>query len=141
LGANETFVRDGDAASFAGEAFRGQLEPDITYVALRVDANTLRSAPDGPGGLHGWYISLAQPADEPRFGLDDNPAAAPASNAVGRPDSWSWQGLPGGDQIAFLSPGDVVSADNPAVVARNLFQKPFRLLLRANDYIPAQRDR
>jgi hypothetical protein len=84
-----------------------------------------------------WYLSLRQPLDEPRFGLDESdPAEANQPNREDDPDNWSWAGLPGGAGRPHLTPGSVFAADNSAKVATSLFQRPFRLLLRARDYLP-----
>ena len=119
----------------ATELFRGRLGEDVTYSALAMSAAVLRTV-DPADDRHGWYISLLEPYDEPRFGLDDAPGAAAGTNQDGQPDSWSWQGLAVPDP-AHLTPGLLFDHDSSAVTASNLFQKPFRLLLRAADYLPA----
>jgi hypothetical protein len=128
-----TFTNDGPVAA---ELFRGSLDPDVTYVALDVPIDTLLSYdPDSPYDC--WYLSLRQPLDEPRFGLDEaDPEQANEPNREDDPDNWSWAGLPGGAGQRHLTPASVFAADNSAKVARLLFQRPFRLLLRARDFVP-----
>jgi hypothetical protein len=129
-----TFVNDGPVAT---ELFRGFLDPDITYVALNVDIDTLRQF-DAATPRHGWYISLRQPLDEPRFGLDEaDPSQANVPNDVGDPDNWSWAGLGDGAGHPHLTPASLFAPASSAQVAKGLFQRPFRLLLRAHDYLPA----
>jgi hypothetical protein len=131
-----TFTNDGPVAT---EVFRGFLEPDVTYVALDVDVDTLREHdPDRPYDC--WYLSFRQPLDEPRFGLDESdPDEGNRPNREQDPDNWSWGGLPPGADgrpPLHLTPASVFAADNSARVATTLFQRPFRLLVRARDYLP-----
>ncbi len=44
------------------ERFRGFLEPDLTYVALSLSDDEIENG--------GWFLSLRQPLDAPRFGHD-----------------------------------------------------------------------
>jgi hypothetical protein len=128
-----TFTNDG---RFAKELFRGFLEPDVTYVALGVSADTLLEY-DRDHPYDCWYLSFRQPLDEPRFGLDaSDPTQANQPNRENDPDNWSWAGLPGPPGQRHLTPASVFAADNSAKVATRLFQRPFRLLLRARDYLP-----
>jgi len=86
----------------AHEVFRGFLGADVTFVGLNIKLARLREHPDEANRLHCWYISLLEPHDEPRFGLDDS-QAEPGSNRdtvdpdgsshFDRADQWSWQGL------------------------------------------------
>jgi hypothetical protein len=128
-----TFTNDGPVAH---EVFRGFLDPDVTYVALDRDVDTLLAYDaDHPNDC--WYLSFRQPIDEPRFGLDEaDPAEANEPNRADDPDHWSWGGLAGGAGQPHLTPEAVFAADNSAKVAKGLFQRPFRLLLRARDYLP-----
>jgi hypothetical protein len=137
-----TFVSDNDGV--AHEVFRGVIGQDVSYVALDIDP---REVDETPG--HSWYISLLEPFDEPRLGLDDDPTAAAGSNrdpvsptgeqtgqvdpAVA--DSWSWQGL-GVPSARHLTPDLVFAHDSSAVVGASLYQVPFRLLLKARDFMP-----
>jgi hypothetical protein len=62
------------------ELFRGILAPDITYAGLAISLEKLN---DTSGAPNFWFIALTQPADEPRFGLDDAPqVTAPAPVAT-----------------------------------------------------------
>jgi hypothetical protein len=134
-GAGTSFRNAGPAAP---ERFRGCLDPDITYVALDIDVDVLRESGTDP--REGWYISLRQPVDEPAFGLDvfDFAAGGDPGNEPDRHDEWTWEGLPGAGRtgVAYLRPQHVFAADNSGVAASRLFQRPFRLLLRAADYLP-----
>jgi hypothetical protein len=128
-----TFANDGPVAR---ELFRGFLDPDVTYVALCVPIDTLLTY-DPAHPYDCWYLSFRQPLDEPRFGLDESdPEQENQPNREDDPDNWSWAGLPGGAGQSHLTPGAVFAADNSAKVAKSLFQRPFRLLLRARDYLP-----
>jgi hypothetical protein len=124
------FVNDPAPGSVATELFRGRLDPDISYVALGIKVDVLREQPD-------WYISLRQPIDEPHFGLDDaeDPDNPRKNREVADPDDWTWEGRPD-NGVPTLSPDELEANDNSAVVACNLFQRPFRLLLRAEHYVP-----
>ncbi len=136
-----TFTNDGPVAR---ELFRDFLDPDVTYVALDVPIAKLHERPDDDP-RHGWYLSLRQPLDEPRFGMDEASAPGPPANAdlvgpagvdLGKADDWTWQGLAPGVGRPHLTPAGVFAHENSALVAAGLFQRPFRLLLRAADYLP-----
>lgn len=151
-GPDNTFTPTGARGD---EIFRGQLSPDISYVGLGITPHTLKTV--GPGNPPArWYIQLLEPPSEPRFGLDENPSAAPGSNrppvgvdpadpsGLSITDGWSWQGLnpPAADAGAtlHLSPQQCVSenaafAGHSAITAQRLFMKPFRLLMLGTDYI------
>jgi hypothetical protein len=144
---NTDFINDpptpGESV-LAREVFRGWLDPDIAYVALDIPIGTLLWH-DDPDIRHCWYISFRQPLEEPRLGLDDNAAAQPGSNVEGNVADWSWQGVINGDPRStsdpHLHPAQLRNAPPGAVphsaqVARNLYQPPFRLLLRAFEYLP-----
>jgi hypothetical protein len=129
---------------FGQELFRGFLGVDVTYVALDIDIALLQTEVDPANRRHSWYISLLEPHDEPRFGLDepdgkqdgDPPAnTEPAAGNFTTADDWSWQGLrPVG--LRHLTADAVFAKNSSAVVGASLFQRPFRLLLRAPDYLP-----
>jgi hypothetical protein len=128
-----TFTNDGPSAK---ELFRGFLEPDVTYVALDVSMDTLLEY-DPRHPYDCWYLSFRQPLDEPRFGLDaSDPDQVNQPNREDDPDNWSWAGLPDRSDPRHLTPASVFADDNSARVATRLFQRPFRLLLRARDYLP-----
>ena len=132
------------------ELFRGFLDPDITYSGLAISADKLKTIV--PGDPNRWYITLTQPTDEPRFGLDDAPGAQ--AGPVGTLNDLSWQSLP----AALVAGGMLrVNADIPGQegwreeagetdvrwgpashsgqIASILLQLPFQLLLRASDYL------
>jgi hypothetical protein len=128
------------------------LEPDITYAGLAVSADTLRAADDGGGNR--WYIALTQPMDEPRFGLDEATEASTGGAPVESVNQLSWQGLPAGlIQNGTLrvsgpmpnqanwgwdndeTPAEWGPASNAGQVASILMQRPFRVLLKARDYL------
>ena len=132
---------------FGRELFRGFLGQDVTYVALDIAIDTLRKPVDGANPRHSWYLSLLEPHDEPRFGLDEQdgdqpPNAAPDLSAqpdvrYAPADKWSWQGVrPAG--LRQLTPDAVFARNSSAVVGASLFQRPFRLLLHAPDYLPSE---
>jgi hypothetical protein len=122
----------------ATERFRGRLDPDVTYLAFAVDPGDELHA---VAGDQRWYVSLRQPVDEPRFGLDEAVANGPQPNDPASPDGWTWQGLSPSDPD--LLPPDAVAvgaqAGSSAQLAANLFQRPFRLLLAAGDFLPGPR--
>ncbi len=134
------------------ELFRGTLNPDVSYVGLDITPDTLRQV--GPGDPPArWYIQLAEPHGEPRFGMDESPGAQPGSNRAPAgldeadllpADAWSWEGLnpPPANPAAtlHLTPQQCIGQDavlpaHSAVAAQRLCQKPFRLLMLATDYI------
>ncbi|WP_427017094.1 hypothetical protein ACQCSX_20800 [Pseudarthrobacter sp. P1] len=127
------------------ELFHGFLARDVSYIGLDLSPAELAWT-DPANARHSWYIQLLEPHNEPRFGLDEQEGAAPGSNQAnpsseyGNSDNWSWQGLPPPVPAPLpgapvhLKPGQAL-ADNSAALAANLFQRPFRLLLRASDYI------
>lgn len=136
------------------ELFRGFLSRDVSYVGLDLAPSDLKWSEAG-NPKHTWYIQLLEPHNEPRFGLDEkagaepntnmaNPSVSPAPPAppdpYGNSDNWSWQGLPSPASPPApglplqLEPNQVMAA-NSAAVAANLFQRPFRLLVLASDYI------
>jgi hypothetical protein len=129
----------------AQEVFRGFLGEDVTYVALDIPIDRLRSEVDPANRRHCWYVSLLEPHDEPRFGLDESTDPQPPRNAdpgglPGRAysvtDDWSWEGIQ--PAAPHLTPAAVFADDSSAVVGASLFQRPFRLLLRAPDYLPTE---
>ena len=129
----------------AQELFRGFLGEDVTYVALDIPIDRLRGEVDPQNRRHCWYISMLEPHDEPRFGLDESDDPHPPKNAdPGGPpartytvtDDWSWEGIQ--PAIPHLTPAAVFADDSSAVVGASLFQRPFRLLLRAPDYLPKE---
>lgn len=141
---DQQFTSDNE---FGKELFRGFLGQDVTYVALDIPIQRLRTPVDAANPRHSWYISLLEPHDEPRFGLDEQDAdlpmnVAPDVNAqpdvrYGPADKWSWQGVrPTG--LRHLTPDAVFARSSSAVVGASLFQRPFRLLLRAPDYLPLE---
>ncbi len=133
----------------APQLFRGFLGDDVSYAALDISPTVLASRIDD-NPRHAWYISMLEPHDEPRFGMDEEPKAAAGSNRspssggalnYSITDDWSWQGRPE-PQGAHLDPAAVFAADpvtqSSAVIGASLFQIPFRLLLRAPDYLPPE---
>jgi hypothetical protein len=130
---------------FGQELFRGTLGQDITYAVLDISIGTLRSEIDPANPRHAWYISLLEPHDEPRFGLHELDSTQTPDLAKNGPtngdytisDHWSWEGLPD-PSVRHLTPDDVFAANSSAVVGASLFLRPFRLLLRAPDYLPGE---
>lgn len=134
-----TASKAGDEVSFVSEdhrpeLFRGFLGEDVSYVAIDVRAQEL-AVRDAANDRHCWYISLTEPHDEPRFGLDEQDGDVAGANA-GRADSdaWSWQGLDD-PSLPHLAPAAVRAGDSSSQAASHLFQRPFRVLLRAPDYV------
>jgi hypothetical protein len=126
---------------FGQELFRGTLGQDITYVALDIPISTLRPEIDPANPRHAWYISLLEPHDEPRFGLHELhdgqiPNLEPKGDYT-KSDHWSWEGLPD-PSVRHLTPDDVFADNSSAIVGASLFLRPFRLLLRAPDYLPGE---
>ena len=133
-----TASKDGEVVSFASEdhrreLFRGFLGQDVSYVAIDVRPEDLAFR-DVANARHGWYISLTEPHEEPRFGLDDAEGEPVVPNAGHDSDHWSWQGLPD-PAVAHLGPDSVEAAESSGRAGANLFQRPFRMLLRARDYV------
>jgi hypothetical protein len=134
------------------ELFRGILDPDITYAGLGISPIELR---DRSGAPNFWFIALTQPADEPRFGLDDAPNIT-RPTPVATLNELSWQSLPdeakAGEQlhasVVVLStqgehwlkeddetPVEWGPSSDSGQVASILLQLPFQLLLKASDYV------
>ncbi|WP_239377614.1 hypothetical protein [Frankia sp. Cj5] len=128
-----SFTPDAGAGAYAEQLFPARpLGDDVSYTALRIDPWELRLE-DPEDYQHRWYVSLRQPDDEPRFGLDEKPGAGPGTNAGRDRDDWSWQGR---DQdTPTLRPADLGAATSAAVAA-NCLQRPFLALLRAPDFLP-----
>ena len=141
------FRSDGEVAS---ELFRGFIGADVTYSVLDIDPQTLRQRADNdPHSLHCWYISLLEPYDELRFGLDDedrgpNKALVRGANGLldySAADDWTWQGL---DYThpphipKHITVDRLFAANSSAIAGASLLQRPFRLLLRAPDYMPEE---
>jgi hypothetical protein len=140
------------------ELFRGILAPDITYAALAISLAKLN---DTSGAPNFWFIALTQPADEPRFGLDDAPNTT-ESTPVATLNELSWQGLPPAAVAREHLHAGVIVLPKPLAgqpqrdhwsvedgetpvkwgptsdsgqVASILLQLPFQLLLKASDYV------
>lgn len=131
---------------FGKELFRGTLGQDISYVALDIPISTLQQEIDPANPRHAWYISLLEPHDEPRFGLHEldntqtpkNGRNGPVNGDYNKTDDWSWEGLPD-PSVRHLTPNAVFAANSSSAVAgASLFLRPFRLLLRAPDYLPGE---
>ncbi len=129
-----SFVSDRQVAH---ELFRGTLGSDVTYSALDISLPTLRAHPDPAGDRHCWYISLLQPHDEPHFGLEDSgPVNVDPAGHYELTDERNWASLDPG--LTRLTPAAVFAHDSSAVLGASLFRTPFRLLLRAPDYLPPE---
>jgi len=134
-----TAAKDGEEVTFTSEEhhpelFRGFLGQDVSYVAIDVPPAVLGFT-DPADARHCWYISLSEPQNEPRFGLDDGDGDQPGANAArADPDEWSWAGLAAPD-APHLGPDAVQALGSSSRVGSNLFQRPFRLLLRARDSV------
>lgn len=143
VGAPTDFTSDGLVAK---EWFRGFIGSDVTYSVLGISHEVLLQT-DGDDDRHGWYISLLEPYDELRFGLDEGgptPNDPPPAEGPGRyevTDTWTWQGVhPGGPMPhpMHLTPADVHCGTSSAIAGASLLQRPFRLLLRAKTYLPKE---
>jgi hypothetical protein len=131
--------------------FRQHLDPDITVAGFNIDRARLNAPPDAQSAS--WYIALTQPADEPRFGLDemelDPGETAPRPT---RRSDMSWQNMqeqirdkhllartPIADQPADgweTAPGAKARwGADAGQIASLLYQRPFQILLKARDYI------
>ena len=146
-----TFEPD-PAVPQAKELFRGFLPSDITYVALDISPRKLVQT----DGEKGWYISLAQPPEQPRFGADVDEVGTAGQVDMTDISDLSWgrfedAGLidPVTEHIringGFTAPRPAeLSTWGPGVasgiVAAALVQLPFRLLLKAVDYLPKADD-
>jgi hypothetical protein len=126
------------------ELFRGILNPDITYAGLAISLAQLN---DTSGDPNFWFIALTQPADEPRFGLDDVPNVTQPT-PVATLNDLSWQSLPvAGEHLhtgVVVEGWTVEDGETPVAwgphsdagqVASILLQLPFQLLLKASDYV------
>ncbi|KMO84105.1 hypothetical protein BST22_13940 [Mycolicibacterium chubuense] len=138
------FTSDGQVAK---EWFRGFIGSDVTYSVLGISHERLQET-DGDDDRHCWYISLLEPYDELRFGLDEGDSTPNAStDGVDKrydvTDTWTWQGThPGGPlpQPLHLTPADLQCHNSSAIAGASLLQRPFRLLLRAKTYVPKEDD-
>lgn len=140
-GAPTDFTSDGEVAK---EWFRGFIGSDVTYSVLDISHERLLET-SGDDNRHGWYISLLEPYDEPRFGLDEaetdtpNQAIVTKAQRYSATDTWTWQGLHPGIPVPHPMhlTGDDLQCDGSAAIAgASLLQRPFRLLLRAEKYLP-----
>jgi len=133
--------------------FRGTLDAETTFLGFDLTEAELRAAP--------WCFVIAEQPSEPRFGIDDIPGPGRTGSppAFGRPyqtapdpvggeppDDWNaldWSHLfdnqaafeaathaPGGARFN-VSLGAVTWGDNAAVMARQCFQQPVRVVLPA----------
>ncbi|KRE25568.1 hypothetical protein ASG82_18685 [Mycobacterium sp. Soil538] len=142
LGKPTDFTSDGQVAK---EWFRGFIGSDVTYSVLGISHERLQET-DGDDDRHCWYISLLEPYDELRFGLDEGDSTPNAStDGVAKrydvTDTWTWQGThPGGPlpQPMHLTPADLQCHNSSAIAGASLLQRPFRLLLRARTYLPKE---
>ena len=135
-----TFVNDSPAPgakSVATELFRGFLDPDITYVALDVDIDTLLQFDRHTRDAVGTCRCASRSTNRASGSTRRIRTQANAPNVANDPDNWSWDGLGGGAGHPHLTPASLFAPDNSALVAKGLFQRPFRLLLRAHDYLPS----
>jgi hypothetical protein len=142
MGAPTDFASDGLVAK---EWFRGFIGSDVTYSVLGISHERLMEK-DGQDDRHCWYISLLEPYDELRFGLDegDSTPNAPVAGVADRyavTDTWTWQGVrPDGPlpQPMHLTADDLRCDHSSAIAGASLLQRPFRLLLRATTYLPEE---
>jgi hypothetical protein len=114
--------------------YQGFIEPDLTFSVLDLDVDLARDPNEG------WFILVSQPVTDSRFGLDERTgdgAAAPAWNEM------RWDHVP--DQRLRPDPTGVTLPVNPvgaswgasaADMARILHQDPFRVVMRAANYLP-----
>lgn len=143
IAGDTSFTPDGPGF-VANELFRGFIGDDVSYSVLDRPLDELRERPVGKS-THCWYISLLEPYDELRFGLDEaepgdvgrNGSTIGAPNRYDVTDDWTWQGFaPDGNPPAYLRPDLIQAGGSSAVAGASLLQRPFRLLLRAPDYLP-----
>lgn len=138
-----------DMSRVARQVFKGRLGDDVTYVGLDMGFEEISEPDDGAG--NGWFISLLEPCDKPRFGLDDHdpedgppPPNPPLTSGAGvmhyeLTHDWTWDALPEPD-ITHLTPESLFTSNheglsNSAIMAASIFRIPFRLLLKAADFL------
>jgi hypothetical protein len=147
---------DGDPVPAPGTdelypAFRGMLEPDLTYIGFGIDVAQAR----GAGADLGWFFVLQEQPTAPRFGLDEPPDAGPPYAA---PATWAdahWgHAFPEGTDLSTVThlpvagpldgvelpimPGAELArwGAHSAAQAAIAFQRPVRVAIHARTMLP-----
>jgi hypothetical protein len=126
---------DGDLDRVARLApmFRGQRDPDVTFLGFELTEEAARGLdPAGPG----WFFVFEQHPGEPRFGLDE---VAEVATPV-TPDDLAWPHVPvsasGHIDVGRPLPASSAAlqaawAKDAATLASLTLQRPFRMALHA----------
>jgi hypothetical protein len=120
-------------------AFRGSLEPDVTFIGFDLLPADARGDPSPAANRPGWFLVFQEQPSELRFGLHDDPAATqpPAAGAL------AWQHLGDAAKLVYAPVKGVSSTGWPdpwgpdaARVAKACRQVPVRLAVHADDLLP-----
>ncbi|MEO7845955.1 MAG: hypothetical protein ABIR82_11500 [Nocardioides sp.] len=120
--------------TFRTRLFQGSIAPDLTFAVLDLTEDEVENDADE------WFLMLGEPVTEPKFGLD----ASPSPSAAG--DLWrnlSWDEIGGQDSVLREHEANLANAErdgvswgtDAAAMARILHQDPFRLVLRAREFV------
>ena len=133
--------------------FRGNLEPDITFLGFDLRDSEARGDPNPDNANPGWFMIFQQQPTEPRFGLD---VAMEFTDSL--PPLTTWSELSWGhfaeDQAALdelshihldnapvlssgIAPSNVSWARNAAHMAFITLQRPVRIAIHADDMLPS----
>jgi hypothetical protein len=142
--------------------FRGQLDPDITFLGFELDQETAHGSVDETDGEPGWFFVLEEAPGEPQFGLDSGmddmigtvpDGISTSASTISKENDWNdltWRHLVGSaaelDALSNLSvegtrPSAGWSADskkwgrNSAHMAGITWQRPVRLAIHADDML------
>lgn len=127
-------------------AFRGRIDPDITFLGFALTEAQARS---GPGqGQHGWFFVIQEQPSAPRFGLDE-PRPKPRTEPLATWNDLAWSDMktvPGARlKLADLTvpaaqrPAEPAWAFNAAHMAAILRQRPVRVAFHADRLLPPPR--
>lgn len=133
--------------------YSAQVLPDIHFIGFDLTLEKVRGHKDLaetaqaratiPANQLGWFFVIQEVVGEPRFGLDENPPAAPAPGSL-RWDSLSWDHLGEAAVIDFSIPfalpltgpdGGVQWGANAADTAFILYQKPVMVAVHGRDML------
>jgi len=119
-------------------SFRGTIGADITYLGFEFPEDPVGD-PDDPQASPGWFLVLAEPPFDSRYGLDEDRPANPAPGS----DNLSWQAV--GQRAGYIDLSVVGDPDLPtgwgpgatsAQLASWCSQRPFALGIHASLLLP-----
>jgi hypothetical protein len=120
-------------------AFRGSLEPDVTFIGFDLLPADARGDPSPAANQPGWFLVFQEQPSELRFGLHDDPSATspPTAGAL------AWQHLGDPAKLVYAPVNGVSNTGWPdpwgpdaAHVAKACRQVPVRLAIHADDLLP-----